>query len=188
MKPVGVLLAAGNSSRFGSNKLSHPLKSGEVIGLRSARQLISVLDDCIAVVRQSDSQLCDELTQLGFKTVIQPHTDAGMGNSLSRAIRASKAAHSWLISLADMPWIKTETLLHVVTALQNCASIVAPVFKGQRGHPVGFNKKYRDDLLALDGDSGARSLLTTHSEHIQLLTVDDPGILSDVDTPEDLIQ
>lgn len=188
MKTVGVLLAAGNSARFGSNKLAHPLNSGETIGLRSARQLISVLDDCLAVVRKSDSELRDELSQLGFKTVIQTNPDAGMGNSLSRAIQASKEADGWLISLADMPWIKSETLRQVVNALQNGASIVAPEFKGQRGHPVGFNKQFRDALIALDGDSGARTLLSSHADLIQLITVNDPGIVNDVDTPEDLKQ
>ena len=186
MKPVGVLLAAGNSTRFGGNKLTHLLDSGDTIGLRSGRHLISELDECIAVVRNTDIELGDDLSQLGFKTVIQPNPEAGMGNSLSRAIQASKGADGWIISLADMPWIKSETLRLVIASVYGGAPVTAPVYHGKRGHPVGFNKRFRDELLALDGDTGARTLLCAHAELIQLIDVDDPGILHDVDTLDDL--
>lgn len=188
MKPVGVLLAAGNSSRFGSNKLAYPLGTGETLGLSSAHKLISLLDECIAVVRKTDTQFRSDLEQLGFSTVIQPDPDAGMGNSLARAVQASPGADGWLISLADMPWITSETLNLMVTGLQKGAPIIAPVFEGQRGHPVGFSKNFLEELIALDGDVGARSLLSAHAELIQLVNVNDPGIVKDVDTLEDLMQ
>ena len=56
--------------------------------------------------------------------------------------------------------------------------------EGQRGHPVGFGIEHRDALLALDGDTGAKSLLM--SQHVTRVDVGDPGILRDVDTPDDL--
>lgn len=186
MKPVGVLLAAGNSTRFGGNKLTHLLDSGDTIGLRSGRHLISELDECIAVVRNTDIELGDDLSHLGFKIVIQPNPEAGMGNSLSRAIRASKGADAWIISLADMPWIKSETLRQVIAGVNSGAPITAPVYHGKRGHPVGFNRCFRDELLALDGDAGARTLICAHAEMIQLINVNDSGIRRDIDTLEDL--
>jgi molybdenum cofactor cytidylyltransferase len=56
--------------------------------------------------------------------------------------------------------------------------------RGVRGHPVGFALHHYDALAALDGDTGARALFA--SAPVQLLDVDDPGIVRDVDTPADL--
>lgn len=109
-----------------------------------------------------------------------------MGNSLALAINASDDADGWLIALADMPWIKIETLSLVITSLHKGAKISAPQFAGQRGHPVGFSSTYRDQLLALQGDTGARSILSTHAEDVELVAVDDAGILRDIDRQEDL--
>lgn len=186
MKPVGVLLAAGNSARFGSNKLAYRLNDGETIGLKSARRLISVLDECVAVVRQTDTQLKHDLTQLGYNIITQPDPQAGMGNSLALAIHASDNADGWLIALADMPWIKTDTFNTVINSLKNGATISAPCFHGQRGHPVAFSSTYRDQLLALQGDTGARSLLAAFAERVTLIEVDDAGIMRDIDRREDL--
>ena len=107
---VGVLLAAGNSTRFGSHKLGFALDAEHSIGQRSALNLISALDSCIAVVRRQDQAYIDQLEQLGFQTVVQPAPEAGMGNSLALAIRSSWQADGWLIALADMPWIKASLL------------------------------------------------------------------------------
>ncbi|GAB7539203.1 hypothetical protein BGC_54270 [Burkholderia sp. 3C] len=64
------------------------------------------------------------------------------------------------------------------------ATIAAPWFDGQRGHPVGFAAVHRDALAALDGDAGARALLVAHE--VARVEVDDPGVLRDVDTRDDL--
>src|SRR5262249_59668766 len=104
--------------------------------------------------------------------------------SLAAGVAASDDAESWIVALADMPRIAGETIEAVARVLDGGASIVAPVYRGQRGHPVGFGLAHRDALLALDGDSGARALFALHT--VTRVEVDDPGILADVDTPEDL--
>jgi molybdenum cofactor cytidylyltransferase len=63
---------------------------------------------------------------------------------------------------------------------------VAPAYQGKRGHPVGFSAKFRSELEQLAGDEGARSILKRHADQIKLLECNDPGILADIDTPEDL--
>src|SRR5581483_1569221 len=93
-------------------------------------------------------------------------------------------AEGWIVALADMPRIQSSTIEAVARALDGGASLVAPFYAGQRGHPVGFGAGHREALLSLDGDSGARALLK--SERVMRLDVDDAGILRDVDTPEDL--
>ncbi|MGE5712793.1 MAG: nucleotidyltransferase family protein, partial [Betaproteobacteria bacterium] len=95
----------------------------------------------------------------------------------------ARAADGWVIALADMPAIQPDTLRRVVDALKAGAATVAPTYRGRRGHPVGFSAAMRSELLASAGDIGARSVLARHPP--QLIEVDDPGVLYDVDTPED---
>jgi molybdenum cofactor cytidylyltransferase len=85
-----------------------------------------------------------------------------------------------------MPWIAPETIAAVARSLEAGASIVAPSYRGQRGHPVAFGAGYRAALLALDGDRGARELVQDAKSSLELVEVDDPGVLRDVDAPADL--
>lgn len=186
MKIAGVLLAAGNSTRFGADKLHHTLASGEAMGLRSARLVRSELDVCIAVIRDSDRLLGEELSRMGLSTILQPTPEAGMGNSLALGIRATEQADAWLIALADMPWIQPGTYQQVISSLHNDAPLVVPFFNDKRGHPVGFSRRFREELMALDGDSGARRIIESHTHELHRIDVDDPGILRDVDRLQDL--
>ena len=188
MKIVGVVLAAGASSRFGSDKLDHPFGEGLTLGQASARGLAAVVPKCVAVVRNSDGRLGRELRALGFMLVEQPQPREGMAASLARGIGASADADGWLIALADMPAIRQETIRSVYRQLCRGASIVAPCYRGRRGHPVGFAARWRTELLALRGDAGARPVLSRHAAEIDRIEVDDPGILFDIDHVADLTQ
>lgn len=95
-------------------------------------------------------------------------------------------AAGWLVALADMPFIQPDTLHRVAAALADGAELAAPVFNGQRGHPVGFAARWRDALLALQGDEGARALVGANRLSMRRIATDDPGVLRDVDRPEDL--
>ena len=115
--------------------------------------------------------------------------DGGMGDSIAAGVRATMAANGWLILPADMPWILPETIRAVAKTLQNCTqsgsnSIVMPQFQGGRGHPVGFAAHCAADLLALQGDVGARTLFAKYAVH--LLDVNDAGCVKDVDVIGDL--
>jgi molybdenum cofactor cytidylyltransferase len=85
-----------------------------------------------------------------------------------------------------MPRIAPGTIKAVVDALRQGALVAAPVYKGERGHPVGFGAALRDELLKLDGDQGARAVLERHRDSVRLVECDDPGILFDVDRKSDI--
>lgn len=194
---VGVLLAAGRGSRFdpsgarlklleAATRGSH---SGAPLAVAAARTLRVVLDEVFAVVapasEDEDSQI--ELHKLlrreGCTLVVNPRAAAGQGTSIATGVGATSWADGWVIALADMPAIEPDTLRRVVDALHAGAATVAPAFRGQRGHPVGFAAPMRSELLASAGDTGARHVLARHPP--QLIEVNDPGVLYDVDTPED---
>jgi molybdenum cofactor cytidylyltransferase len=187
----GILLAAGYSTRFGSNKLLQPLPAGSPeagvpIALASARHLADVLPDSIAVVRPRAQRLGKLLREAGYKTVVCRNAAEGMGVSLAAGIRAAADADGWVIALADMPFIRPQTIRVVAEGLAEGAAIVAPSYRGERGHPVGFARRFLDELSALRGDAGARDVLARHTDSMALREVDDPGVLRDVDEPSDL--
>ncbi len=66
------------------------------------------------------------------------------------------------------------------------SAIAAPAYRGERGHPVGFARRFLDELSALHGDQGAKELIAEHPDWVTLYEVDDPGVLRDVDRPSDL--
>jgi len=86
--------------------------------------------------------------------------------------------------LGDMPRVAPSTIDALRAAIEAGAGIAAPVYDGRRGNPVAFGAAYLPRLLALQGDQGARALLST--EPVTQIVVTDPGILHDIDTPSDL--
>jgi len=187
MRPVtGILLAAGCSMRFGADKLLVPLPDGTPLGLAAARRMMRVLPRVLAVVRPGDQELSRRFAEEWVDVMACAGAAQGMGRSLACGVAAAPEAGAWLIALADMPYIKDSTFRRVTQALVGGAVLAAPVYRGKRGHPVGFGAVFRQALLALDGDRGARELLAAHARDITLIEVDDAGILRDVDVPEDL--
>ena len=122
------------------------------------------------------------LAREGARVVCAERADRGMGASLAAGVAAVPDTSAYVVALADMPWIESATIERMVQALAKGASIVAPVYRGERGHPVGVAPLHRQALLRLDGDEGARALLVSQHDEIVLLEVDDPGVLADVDT------
>ncbi|MEM5329503.1 nucleotidyltransferase family protein [Paraburkholderia sp. JHI2823] len=185
---TGVLLAAGTGSRFDPhglrNKLLAPLPEGTCVARESAQRLLRVVPKVIAVVRPGAETLAHVLNDAGCDVVFAPDAGRGMGASLAAGVDADHEAESWIVALADMPCISVESIEAVARSLDGGAPLVAPFYRGQRGHPVGFGYAHRAALVALDGDAGARSLLSSHL--VTRVEVDDPGILRDIDTPADL--
>jgi molybdenum cofactor cytidylyltransferase len=183
--PVGILLAAGQSQRFGSHKLLHPLNNKPML-LVSAEKLARVLPNSVVVIHPQLESLVPQLQQLSLRVVINDHAADGMGSSIACGVDASQDASGWLIVLADMPFIKAETISLLADKLQNHGGMVAPVYEQQRGHPVGFHQQYKDELMALSGDVGARRVIEKHQRELELLPIDDAGVITDIDHAEDL--
>lgn len=190
---AGVLLAAGIGRRYdpsGSRlKLIEPAQGGPQVGVPIAvaalRNLRAAIADVVVVVRAADNAVQRQLHELlaaeGAQLVICADADDGMGHSLACGVQARADADGWVIALADMPAVVPETTAAIRDAIAHGRDAAAPVYRGRRGHPVGFGSACRDELLGLAGDAGARSVLERHAP--LLLEVDDPGCLLDIDTP-----
>lgn len=118
------------------------------------------------------------------RTVFNPSYADGIGTSIAAGVRASDGALGFLIVHADMPELRSE-VVRSITSEAASDRIVAPVYEHEPerlGHPVFFGRNFRAELLALDGDSGARDILQRHASAVHRVQV--PGRLDDVDTPE----
>lgn len=178
---VGILLAAGRGSRFGGDKLLHPLPDGTPMGVAAARSLRTAVDRVIAVTRPGDDHLAALLREAGCTAIVAADAAKGMGHSLAAGVKAAPDAAGWLIALGDMPFIQPETHRLVALAVRAGHAIVAPIFNGVRGHPVAFSSAWRESLLALEGDAGARVLVQSAPGDLYGLPVADPGVVQDVD-------
>src|SRR5262249_22502988 len=141
-------------------------------------------DAVVAVVRPEDDRLASALAREGARVTACPFAAEGMGASLAWGVRASPLARAWLVALADMPWIRPESVARVAGAMRSGAAIAAPSLRGARGHPVGFPAAFFTALSAPSGDEGAKALVARHG--VELVPLDDQGVLRDVDTPRDL--
>ena len=183
---VGLLLAAGSAKRFGSDKLVHALPHGVPIAVQAARHLRGEIAEVFAVVKPGADALRSLLAAEGCKVVVCESADEGMGASLACAVRAAGEAGGYVVALADMPFVRRSSVAAIRDALASGALLAAPYFRARRGHPVGIAGKFYADLLKCSGDEGARQLLAAHERELVKIPIGDPGVLRDIDTPDDL--
>ena len=174
MTPTVIVLAAGSGTRFRA-------QGGTTGKLQALLAGQTVLDHVLNAVRASG---------LPWHVVTPQstahHAEQGMGISIATGVAATADAQGWLILPGDLPLIAPSTLQAVAQHL-GTHLVVVPVHQGQAGHPVGFAGPCGPDLMALRGDTGARSVVQAHGP-AHRLTVDDRGCVWDVDTPDRLQQ
>jgi molybdenum cofactor cytidylyltransferase len=190
------VLAAGASQRFGSDKLLYPLTLRGVTLPLAAHSLLPWLEafgQVSVVVRPGSNVFRSAINaSLGadksaaINWISCAEAAQGMAASLACGVRANLEAEGWLIGLADMPVVPVEAIARVRKALSTGAAIAVPAHTGRYGHPVGFARQYRIELLALQGDAGARRLLKRDRSDVLEVNIDDAGIFADIDVPGDL--
>lgn len=190
-----ILLAAGKSTRFGGKKLLATLPDSSKSILETTLEQLPTQYPIHVVRRPSQTditQLIERAQRQTNQTISfsgSENSTKGMGHSIAEAIHATQHWNGWVICLGDMPWIKTSTYLAIIDALKSRA-IVAPHthIDGhlKRGNPVGFSKRYQQQLITLSEDTGARAIVQANSTDVYKLSVKDPGILLDIDYPSDI--
>ena len=188
MSAQGILLAAGYGRRFDpdgqQDKLLAPLADARPVLWHSARALADALPGSLAVIRPGQPERARWLHEAGCRVLEAPAAAAGMGHALAAAVAASAEADGWVVALADMPWLPAAAIRAVASRITTPSTVTAPRHAGQRGHPVGFGRAWGAQLMALEGDQGARALLAGTT--MTVFDWGDGGVLRDVDTRGDL--
>ena len=185
-EPAIVVLAAGAGSRYRGtrHKLSEKL-GGDTVLVRTLRNAIAsemavvlviseaLIAEAKGLVAPQDMVVVDARSQTGW----------GMGDSIAAGVSIHASATGWLVLPADMPLVRPSSLRAVAAALDQ-QPIAFAQHRGRRGHPVGFGAELFSELVMLKGDEGARRLLARYPT--AAVELDDPGVLFDIDTVDDL--
>jgi molybdenum cofactor cytidylyltransferase len=188
---VGVLLAAGTSSRFGeSNKLLADLDGAPVV-VHAARSLCDAgLESVVVVLGHEADRVRAALADRDVTFVENPDYADGQSTSVRAGVAAAADAEAdaAVFLPGDMPFVDPATVDRLVAAYRaGLAPALAAAHDGRRGNPVLFDSSRFGALSAVDGDTGGRSVLLG-TEGAVLLAVDDEGVLVDIDTTGDLAE
>jgi molybdenum cofactor cytidylyltransferase len=184
-----VVLAAGRSERFGAgrHKLAQPLGASSLLAQTLARAIASHLRTVVVTTAAFVDVARSSVAARDVVVLPEAGGDGspslGMGASIAAGVSASPDSCGWLILPADMPLVQPATLLAVARALDHHPVAFAQ-HGGRRGHPVGFAAELYPELTELSGDEGARRIIARYPA--VAVDVDDPGILVDIDTEDDL--
>ena len=187
-----LLLGAGVSRRFGSDKRSHVLASGDRLLHATTAIYLQCFEQVVVVLRPGDSELQDALLarfdEHAPSVVLAAHAHLGMGHSLAAGIATVGEWEYAFVALGDMPFVAVSTLEQLEHTMRSAGidAIVQPSCHGKPGHPVGFGNSHFSALQSLSGDAGARSVVRELNDHVIEVPVSDRGVLHDVDQPADL--
>ncbi|WP_142686395.1 nucleotidyltransferase family protein [Chitinophaga polysaccharea] len=191
MKTTGIIiLAAGASKRLGTPKQQLPYQNKSLL-----QNVVHTAHHCdmptVVVLGAFATQIREQLITEKVHTIVNPHWPAGMGGSirtgLQHLLRIAPHVNNVLLLLCDQPFI-TPSLLEEMITLKNTSgkAIVACTYGDATGTPALFGKPFFPQLLALNGQEGAKKILLQHPE--QVATVHFPQGAIDIDTTADYEQ
>lgn len=189
MKTALIMLAAGNSRRFGSNKLMY-----EVEGQPMYKRVLNCLLEVQRILREKEGESCSltVVTQYaeigetakaaGAQVLYNLYPEEGISFSLKIGLKANLQADACLFTVSDQPWLKAETVLGLLDSFQKSKKGAACVFAGEKpGNPCVFSKKYYKELLSLSGDAGGRRIICAYPKDTAAFQVKEERELEDID-------
>jgi molybdenum cofactor cytidylyltransferase len=184
---AAVILAAGRSSRMGAFKPLMPMGHETVIEHVIGVFRTAGITDILVVLGHEADRLNPFLKEHGVRLVVNPDHDRGMFSSVQAgAGRLGDDCRAFFLMPADMPFVRPETLKIMLGAFHESGmDVCRPCYRGKRGHPPLISAKLIKPILTFTESGGMRALLARHQKTSIAVACDDPGILIDLDTPED---
>jgi molybdenum cofactor cytidylyltransferase len=186
---AAIVLAAGRSTRMGSNKLIADLEGAPLLLRAVDAALASRARPVVVVTGHESEKVRTALRGRPVSIVHNPDYEKGLSTSLRCGIAALAAdADAALVCLGDMPKIEAGLLERLMQAFNPVEgrAICVPTWRGKRGNPVLWGRQFFPEMAALTGDVGAKHLMAEHPELVVEVPAEDDGVLADVDTPEAL--
>ena len=188
---AAVVLAAGRSTRMGGpNKLLAEIAGRPLLRIVVEEALASHAKPVIVVVGHERAEVEKALAGLPVQLIHNPDFAQGLGTSLKAGIAAVPAeADGAIVCLGDMPQVDASLIDRLIAAFDpdRGALIVMPTVEGRRGNPVLWSRRFFPDLMAIEGDVGARHFIGRYSEAVVEVPFEGRAALVDIDTPEALV-
>lgn len=184
-----VLLAAGGSERMRKPKQLMPFRGRSLVRVAGDTAVESGCRPVVTVVGKASDKVIWKLAGLPIIMAENKRWQEGQAGSLrlgvSVAYNAAPDLDALIVMVCDQPLLTTDHIRGLIdTYMGSEKTIVAASYDGTRGVPVLFDRKYFSELIALEGEGGARSMLDEYADEVA--EVDMPEAAFDVDTPEDL--
>jgi molybdenum cofactor cytidylyltransferase len=186
---TAIVLAAGRSTRMGAaNKLLADIAGSPMARRVVQAALASRAWPVLVVTGHQAAEVRAALAGLDVAFVANPDYAAGLSTSLKAGIAVvPAAADGALVLLGDMPRVSSAHIDRLIEAFAaEQGRIVVPVHQGRRGNPVLWPSAFFAEMLGLEGDAGARTLLAAYADHVREVDLGTDAIFADVDTPEAL--
>ena len=187
---AAIVLAAGRSTRMGgTNKLVAEIDGKPLVRIAADQALASRAQPVIVVTGHQRERIEKALAGLPVRFVHNPDFADGLGTSLKAGIAAVPAeADGVVVCLGDMPQVDAALIDRLIAAFnpEQGALAVMPTFNGRRGNPVLWSRRFFPELMAIEGDVGARHLITQYGEAVVEVPLTGTAAHVDVDTPEAL--
>jgi molybdenum cofactor cytidylyltransferase len=183
-----ILLAAGESRRMGSAKALLRYHGQTFIARICNAFLTAGVDELIVVLGARADELRQALPEHAkLRTVVNSRYTLGQLSSLMVGIGAlSPESEAAIVNLVDHPMVEAETIQALITSFRATPlPILIASYQGKRGHPVLFSNHVYGEILAAPLDQGAKVVVRKDPARVREISLDDPGILADIDTPED---
>lgn len=186
----GILLAAGTSSRMGRPKQLLSWHGKPLVRHMAEQALASRITGLVIVIGAAADLVRAALVGLDGPVLIVENLDyaSGQASSLRAGLNAlPAAARAALVLLVDQPLVTPALLDRLIAAYERCPGMLAvvPHYQGRRGNPALLAHDLFAELKEVGGDVGARQLLARYADRVCQIDVDDPAVVSDMDTPED---
>lgn len=183
---AAVVLAAGTSSRLGTPKQLLPYHGRPVLAAAVQNLMDSPVDCVLVVLGHRAGEVAAALKGFPVEMVVNSRYATGQASSIKAGLAAlGGGAEAALFALGDQPLVKPGTIKMLVEGYRAGGGIVAPFYRGRRGNPVLFDRRFFNEMDFLEGDTGAREIMGKHPECFSRIDVPDPGVLLDIDTWED---
>jgi molybdenum cofactor cytidylyltransferase len=183
-----ILLAAGESRRMGSPKALLHYQGRTFIERACTAFLTAGVDELIVVLGARAEEIGRALpSHPALRSVVNSRYPQGQLSSLMAGIGAlSPDSEAVVVNLVDHPMVASETIEAVIESFRaSPLPIVIASYQGKRGHPALFSSQVYGEILASPLDQGAKVVVRKDPARVREIPLDDPGILADIDTPED---
>ena len=174
-----ILLAAGQSSRFGSNKLLHIMDDG--------RPMISSILDAVRAQKRCRHILVTQYAEVSalapdFEVVVNTHPELGISHSMQLGLEAAGEADACMFCVCDQPGVSASTVRRLIDAyLAASAGIVSLSWENRMYNPKVFSSRYRDELMSVSGDTGGRQIISDHRDDLLLVEAESEDEVRDID-------